>query len=59
MMGIEPAATPLERKLFNQHYDHLMETGELNPDILPHLDMWQMHAINEAKKSINRFKNKQ
>lgn len=58
-MGIEPAATPLDRKLFNQHYDHLWETGELNPDILPHLDAWQMYAINEAKKSINRFKNKQ
>jgi hypothetical protein len=57
-MGIEPATTPLDRNTFNKHYDHLMETGEFNPDIIPHLDAWQAYAINEAKKSINRFKNK-
>lgn len=59
MLGIEPAQEPLDRKIFNQHFDNLLTTGQLNPDILLHCDKWQMHAINEVKKALVRLENKQ
>lgn len=58
MLGIEPALEPLERKVFNAHLDKLLETGTLNPDILPYLDKWQMYAMNECKKALIRLSNK-
>lgn len=58
MLGIEPALEPLERKVFNAHLDKLLETGTLNPDIIPHLDKWQCYCINEVKKALNRLSTK-
>lgn len=58
MLGIEPSHVPLDRKIFNAHFDKLLETGQLNPDILPHCDAWQQNAINEVKKAFKRIKNK-
>ena len=58
MLGIEPALEPLERKIFNSHLDKLLETGTLNPDILPHMDKWQTYCINEVKKALNRLSSK-
>ena len=55
MLGIEPALEPLERKVFNAHLDRMLETGTLNPDIIPHLDKYQAYAINEVKKSLVRY----
>lgn len=58
MIGIEPSLEPLDRKIFNSHLDKLLETGTLNPDILPYMDKWQTYAINEVKKALNRLSNK-
>jgi len=58
MLGIEPSPTPLERKVYNAHYDNLLNTGQLNPDIIPHMDSYQMYAINELKKALVRLENK-
>ena len=58
MLGIEPALEPLERKVFNSHLDKLLETGQLNPDIIPYCDMYQMMCYNEVKKALKRIKNK-
>lgn len=55
MLGIEPANEPLDRKIFNQHFDNLLKTGKLNPDILVLCDRWQQHAINEVKKALVRL----
>ena len=58
MTGIEPSPTPLERKVFNAHYDNFLCTGQLNPDIIPLMDSYQMFAINELKKALVRLENK-
>lgn len=59
MIGIEPAKEPLERKEFNKHYDNMLNTGKLNPDILPYCDAWQTNALNELKKALVRLEKKQ
>ena len=58
MLGIEPANEGLPSKVFNKHLDAYLETGQLNPDIIPYLDCWQMRTINEVKKSLIRIKKK-
>ena len=58
MLGIEPSPTPLEPKLWRMHFDNLLNTGQLNPDILPMMDAWQMHAVNEVKKAFKRIKSR-
>lgn len=58
MIGIEPASEPLDRKIYNAHFDKLLETGQLNPEILEHCDSYQMHALNEVKKSLVRLSKK-
>lgn len=58
MLGIEPASEPLDRKIYNAHLDKLLETGQLNPDILPHCNSYQMFALNEVKKALVRLSNK-
>lgn len=58
MMEIPASDTPLPRKVFNHHIDRFIETGQLNPDILPFMDTGQQYVINEVKKSLNRLKNK-
>jgi hypothetical protein len=55
MVGIEPSSTPLPRKVFNHHLDALLETGQLNPDILPYMDAEQQWIVNEVKKSLIRI----
>jgi hypothetical protein len=57
MIGIEPAQEPLDRKIFNQHYDNFLNTGMLNPDIFPLMDSYQQYAVNELKKAFKRLKN--
>lgn len=58
MLGIEPSVVPLDRKIFNAHYDNFLNTGKLNPDIIPLMDVYQMNAINELKKALARLENK-
>jgi hypothetical protein len=58
MLDIEPSPTPLDRDTFNKHFDNLLNTGQLNPDILPMMDAWQMHAVNEVKKAFKRIKSR-
>jgi hypothetical protein len=58
MIGIDPSPTPLERKIFNAHYDNLLITGKLNPDILAQMDSYQQFACNELKKALIRLENK-
>lgn len=58
MLGIEPSSTPLDRKIFNSHYDNFLTTGKLNPDIIPLMDSYQMFAVNELKKALVRLENK-
>lgn len=58
MLDIRPAQTPLERKIFNRHYDNFLTTGQFNPDLLPYLDEKQMYAVNELKKALIRLNNK-
>lgn len=58
MMEIPSDPTGLPRKVFNKHLDALMETGQLNPDILPYMSSDQQWLINELKKSIVRIKKK-
>lgn len=59
MLGIEPASEPLDKKIYNAHLDKLLETGQLNPDILPYCNSYQMFALNEVKKALVRLSNKQ
>lgn len=58
MLEIEPSPTPLEPKLWRRHLDHYLMTGNLNPDIIPHLDAFQQGVINEIKKALIRIENK-
>ena len=58
MMGIESSQTPLERKVYNAHFDRLFATGTLNPEILEHCDSYQQYALNEVKKALVRLSNK-
>lgn len=57
MWGIDPGPG-LPRKVFNHHLDALLETGQLNPDIIPYMDADQWRVINEVKKSLIRITNK-
>lgn len=57
MLGIEPSDRPLDRKVFNLHYDRLRDSGNFNPDLIPQLDVYQTVAVNELKKSFARLKN--
>ena len=59
MLDITPSETPLEPKLWRSHLDNYMQTGMLNPDIIPHLDAFQQGVINEIKKSFARIKSKE
>lgn len=58
MLGITPAQEPLEKKVFNAHVDRLLETGQLNPEILEFCDSRQIFALNEIKKALVRITNK-
>lgn len=58
MLGIEPAQKPLDRNIFNAHFDRLLETGELNPEILEYCDKYQQCALNHVKKALVRLSNK-
>ena len=58
MLGIEPAQEALDRKIYNAHFDKLLQTGLLNPEILEHCNSYQQFALNEVKKSLERLSNK-
>jgi len=58
MLGIEPAREPLDRNTYNKHVDRLLETGQLNPEILEFCDSKQIFALNEIKKALVRITNK-
>lgn len=57
MYGIN-AGPGLPPKVFNNHLDALLETSQLNPDILYYMSKDQQIIINEVKKSITRLKRK-
>lgn len=59
MLDITPSPTPLEPKLWRMHLDNMLTTGQLNPDIIEHLDSFQTGVINEIKKSFARMKAKE
>ena len=56
MLDIEPSPTPLERKIYNAHYDNLLATGQFNPDLLPFLDAYQMASVSDLRRAIQRYK---
>lgn len=58
MLDIEPAQEPLEPKLWRKHLDHYLMTGQLNPDIIEHMDAFQQGVISEIRKAFARIKNK-
>ena len=58
MLGITPAQEPLDRNTYNKHVDKLLETGQLNPEILEFCDSRQQYALNEIKKALARISNK-
>ena len=49
-IDIEPSQYPLERKLWIRHFNGLLETGKINPDILGHLDSYQQFAVNHYQE---------
>lgn len=55
MMQIEPAKEPIPAKEWHRHLHSMMTIGELNPDIIPYLDSYQMFCINEIKKYFARL----
>jgi hypothetical protein len=57
-MNPDPSPTPLDRKTFNAHFDRLLETGQINPEILEHMDWVQQRVINEVKKAFSRLRKK-
>lgn len=58
MLDIEPHPIGLERKRFNECIDKLLETGELNPEIIGYMNERQQGVINEVKKAFARIKRK-
>lgn len=54
-MEIPPAETPLPDKEWHRHLESFLTIGELNPDIIPHLDSYQQYCINEIKKTFKRI----
>lgn len=58
MMEIPADPTGLPSKVFNAHLDSFLQTSELNPDILPHMNEFQQQVINEVKKSLKRLRSK-
>lgn len=58
MLDIRPASEPLPKKVWNAHVDALIETGQLNPEILEFMSSDQQWVINEIKKSLTRIKKK-
>lgn len=58
MMGIEPTQQPLDRDIFNKHFDHFLATGNINPEIIEMMDSYQQFAVNTVKKAFKRIKNK-
>lgn len=53
-----PQTGELPLKEWRKHLDALLETGKLNPDIIPYLNEEQRLVVNEVKKSIKRLKDK-
>lgn len=56
MLDIEPAQEPLPAKEWHKHLESLLTVGEVNPDIIPYLDSYQMYCVNEIKKCYKRIK---
>lgn len=59
MHDIPPSETPLERDVFNKHFDHFLATGKMNPDIIMEMNAYQRYAVNEVKKAFKRLEDKQ
>ena len=57
-MGMKADQEGLPRKEFNKHLDALLNTGQLNPEILEYCDVFQQRCYNEVKKSLTRLKSK-
>lgn len=57
MIGdIELSSVPLRDKEWHTHLEGLLNTGKLNPDIIPYLDSYQWYCVNEIKKLFKRIK---
>lgn len=54
-MWPDPSNKALPDKEFRKHYDALLITGELNPDILVFCDRYQQRSLNDLKKALKRF----
>lgn len=53
-----PQTGELPPKEWRKHLDALLETGQLNPEIISYLDEEQRLVANEVKKSLTRIKEK-
>ena len=54
-----PSDTPLPEREFTKHIDVLLETGQLNPDILEYCDHKQQYALNVIKRYYSRQKRRE
>lgn len=57
-LGMKADDQGLPRKEFNKHLDALLNTGQLNPEILEYMNTRQHDIINEVKKALIRLSNK-
>lgn len=58
MLDIPADPIGLPSKVFNQHLDGMLIHGQLNPEIIEHMNDFQQGVINELKKALARLKNK-
>jgi hypothetical protein len=58
MFAIDPDPQGLPRNVFNKHVDGLLNTGQLNPEILEYCNERQLDILNEIKKALVRISNK-
>ena len=50
---------PLGDKEWHAHLEGMLNTGQLNPDIIPYLNSYQWYCVNEIKKTFKRIKYRQ
>lgn len=55
-LSMEPHPEGLPAKVFNAHLDAYLVHGQLNPEILEHMNVYQQYTINELKKAFKRLK---
>ena len=55
MIDIPVHPEGLPSRIFNIHFDGLLTHGNLNPEIIEHMNSYQQFAINEVKKALSRL----